>query len=378
MLDGILTAINSYAEVIPGGHAGAFVIAFAIFAFVFYTVAMVVFQAIKMLTTKTKTTLDDILIDRAKRPMKIFSILLSAYISLLWFYPGFEIAGHGTESIFIVLFIIAGTYSVDRIADGLMIWYGKEMAPKTESKFDDEVYPLFRKIARVLIYVVGLIILLSKLGIEISAFVAGLGIAGLAVALALQDTLTNFFAGVYMLADKPIKPGDYIKMEDATGVEGNVEDVGWRSTRIRTIAGNIIFVPNSKMAQSTITNFYSPMQEMSHTLVINASYKDEPEKVLASLKAAVNNVAKRTEKIVKPETATLRADKFGESSIEYKVIVSIATYTDKFPVQGELVKEIYYQFKKDGISIPFPTRTVYLEGDSGEKKEFKIRKGRKA
>lgn len=377
MLDGILSAINSYAAVLPGGHVTTFLIAFGIFAFVFYTVAMILFQAIKVLTSKTKTTLDDILIDRARRPMKIFSILLSAYISLLWFYPEFVLGGYGTTEVFIILAIIAGTYSVDRIADGLMVWYGQEIAPKTDSKFDDEIYPLFRKIVRVLIYIFGLIILLNKLGIEISAFIAGLGIAGLAVALALQDTLANFFAGVYILADKPIKPGDYIKMEDGSGVEGTVEEVGWRSTRIRTTAQNLVFVPNSKMATAIITNFYSPAQEMTHTLVIGASYNDEPEKVLASLKAAVASVAKRTGKIVKPENATIRADKFGESSVEYKVIVYIPTYLDKFPVQGELVKEIYYQFRKDGISIPFPTRTVYFEGGSAPK-EFKVKKGKKA
>ncbi|MEM4272190.1 MAG: mechanosensitive ion channel family protein, partial [Candidatus Bilamarchaeaceae archaeon] len=230
----------------------------------------------------------------------------------------------------------------------------------------------------VLIYVFGLIILLNKLGIEISAFVAGLGIAGLAVALALQDTLANFFAGVYILADKPIKPGDYIRLEEGGGIEGNVEEVGWRSTRIRTSAGNIVFVPNSKMATAIITNFYSPVPEMAHTVVIGASYDDEPDKVLASLRAAVNNVARKTGKIKNPDSAIIRPDKFGESSIDYKIIVKIPTYMDKYPVQGELVREIYYQFKKDGITIPFPTRTLYLEGSGSEKKEFKARKGRKA
>ncbi len=378
MLDGILTAINGYAGVLPGGHITTFLIAFALFSFLFYSVAMVLFRAIKALTEKTKTTLDDILIDRARRPMKIFSILLSAYVSLLWFYPEFNLAGHGTSEIFIVLFIIAGTYTADRLIDGIMVWYGQEIAPKTESKFDDEIYPLFRKIVRVLIYIVGFIILLNKLGIEISAFIAGLGIAGLAVALALQDTLSNFFSGVYILADKPIKPGDYIKIEDATGIEGNVEEVGWRSTRIKTLSGNIVFVPNSKLATSIITNFHAPSEEMGIALTFGASYNDEPDKVVASLKQAVKNAVKNGSKILNPDTTVVRADTFGDSSVNYKVVVKVPTYTDKYTVQGELVREVYYQFKKDGISIPFPTRTVYMEGDSGGKKELKLRKVRKA
>jgi small-conductance mechanosensitive channel len=267
---------------------------------------------------------------------------------------------------------------IDGIVDGGIAWYGKEIAPKTASKFDDEIFPLFRKIARVLVYVIGLLIILSDLGVEIAPLIAGLGIAGLAVALALQDTLGNFFSGVYMLADKPIRPNDYIKLEN--GVEGTVVEVGWRSTKILTLDNNYVFVPNSKVAQSTITNYYSPEERMGFVMEFSASYDDEPEKVVDALLEAAKEVEKRTGKTSSSAApAWARPDSFGESSINYKVGVQVLTYTDRFPVKGEMIKEVYKQFKARGITIPYPTRTVYLKGNEGEeKKEIRIRKGKGA
>jgi len=255
-----------------------------------------------------------------------------------------------------------------------MFWYGKEIAPKTSTKFDDEVFPIFRKIARVLIYVIGIIIILSELGVEIAPLVAGLGIAGLAVALALQDTLSNFFAGVYMMADKPIRPNDFVRVGDK--VEGIVVEVGWRSTKILTLENNYVFMPNSEVAKSTITNFYSPEEKMGYVMEFSASYDDEPEKVVEALLESAREIGKRSGKVVFGEgTPWALPDSFGESSITYKVGVQVPTYRDRFAVKGEMIKEVYKQFKARGITIPYPTRTVFLKDEAGRKKEIRIRRG---
>ncbi|MDD2655453.1 MAG: mechanosensitive ion channel family protein [Candidatus ainarchaeum sp.] len=363
---------------LPGGQITLALAVFVVSAFVLYYAVMVLIALFKKLSSKTKTTLDDILADKVRRPMKIISIVVAAFLAAGAAYPDAVVWGHSTFEIFKVLLMFCAVILIDAIVDGLMMWYGKEIAPKTSSKFDDEIFPLFRKIARVLIYVLGLLIILSELGVEIAPLIAGLGIAGLAVALALQDTLGNFFAGVYMTADKPIRPNDYIKL-DGTEVEGTVVEVGWRSTKILTLANNYVFVPNSKMAQTIITNFYSPETRMGYVMDFTASYDDEPEKVVEALLEAAKEVEKKTGKIraeVGPNWA--RADSFGDSAVNYKVGVQVATYVDRYAVKGEMVREVYHQFKKRGISIPYPIRTVYLKGNEGEKKEIRIKKGRGA
>ncbi|MEW5996918.1 MAG: mechanosensitive ion channel family protein [Candidatus Micrarchaeota archaeon] len=362
---------------LPGGQVTLAAAVFAVSAIILYSLATLLIKVFKKVSSRTKTTLDDVIADKVRRPFKIIAIILAAYIAAQVAYPGATMLGHPTFEIFKILMIAAAVILLDSIVDGAMLWYGREIAPKTSTKFDDEIFPLFRKIARVLIYVLGIIIILSELGVEIAPLVAGLGIAGLAVALALQDTLGNFFAGVYMLADKPVRPNDYIKIEDVN-VEGTVVEIGWRSTKILTLANNYVFVPNSKMAQSVITNFYSPEARMGYVMDFSASYEDEPEKVVEALLEAAKEVEKRTGKIISTVAPPwARADSFGDSAITYKVGVNVPTYVDRYTVRGEMVKEVYHQFRKRGISIPFPTRTVYIKGEEG-KKEIRIRKGKGA
>lgn len=367
--------VAEYVDVIPGGELTLSVIAFAILAAIFYTVVMAVFQTIKMMTRKTKTTLDDHLIKNLRRPMKWVSVILAAYLSLQLFYPEFSLGGHDLDNIFTILFIIVGTYTVNGLFSAFMGWYAEEMAPKTDSKFDDEIFPLFKKIGSALIYVIGLTIVLSTMGIEVSALIAALGVGGLAVALALQDTLSNFFAGVHLLADRPVRPGDYIKI-DGTDVIGTIEEIGWRSTRIRTWDNNIVYVPNSKMSASILINYFNPAEEMGYAMTFGVSYDDDPEEVIEGLWEALRKTEKITGKIVDVDTSTVRADSFGDSAVNYKVIVKIPVYEDRFGVQGEMVKQIFYVFKKKGISIPYPTTTVYMH-DAGKGKTQAKKRGKK-
>jgi small-conductance mechanosensitive channel len=372
--------VQSFLLGLPGGQITLALVVFVVSAFVLYYAAILLIALFKKVSSKTKTTLDDILADKVRRPLKLISIVVAAFLASGAAYPDAVLAGHSTVEIFKVLLMLCAIILIDAVVDGLLIWYGKEIAPRTSSKFDDEVFPLFRKVARVLIYVLGILIILSELGVEIAPLIAGLGIAGLAVALALQDTLGNFFAGVYMLADKPIRPNDYIRI-DGTEVEGSVVEVGWRSTKILTLANNYVFVPNSKVAQSIIINYYSPESRLGYVMDFTASYDDEPGKVVEALLEAAKEVEKRTGKITSGGGVTwARPDTFGESAINYKVGVQVPTYVDKYAVKGEMVKEVYTQFRKSGITIPFPTRTVYLKGDmdTGKGKEIRIKKGRGA
>jgi small-conductance mechanosensitive channel len=220
-------------------------------------------------------------------------------------------------------------------------------------------------IMKVSILVIGFLIILSVLGISITPILTALGVGGLAVALALQDTLANLFAGVHILMEKSIRIGDFVKLE--TGQEGYVEDITWRTTRVRMLPNNIVVIPNSKLAQSVVTNYYLPEKRMSLLIPIGVSYSSDPEKVEHILvEEAKNTVGEVPGLLGNPEPFVRFIPGYGESSLDFTLICQIGEFVDQYPVQHELRKRIFRRFKAEGIEIPFPHRTVYLR----EEKEW--------
>jgi small-conductance mechanosensitive channel len=216
--------------------------------------------------------------------------------------------------------------------------------------------------ARAVVYVVGGLVLLGALGIQITPLLTALGVGGLAVALALQDTLSNLFAGLHLLADKPIRVGDYVKIADT--IEGFVVDVGWRSTRVRLLMNSVVIVPNSTVAKSTIINYDLPESRMALLIRVNADYASDPDRVAAVL-------AEEAERAV-PEIPGLLADPrpvarlipgFGEFGLEFTLVCHVARFVDQYPVQDQLRKRILRRFRAEGIVIPFPARVVEVRGD---------------
>lgn len=209
---------------------------------------------------------------------------------------------------------------------------------------------------RLVILVVGGLVLLSSFGIAITPILTALGVGGLAVALALQDTLSNLFAGMHLLADKPIRVGDYVKIS-TENVEGFVVDVGWRSTRVRLLQNNVVIVPNSKVAQSVITNYEMPEPRMSLLMKISVSYATNPDHVETVLveeaSAAVGEVPGL---LGEPKPFVRFIPGFGDYSLDFTLICQVATFVDQFSVQHELRKRILRRFRAENIDIPFPTQ----------------------
>ena len=213
---------------------------------------------------------------------------------------------------------------------------------------------------RLLILVVGGLVLLGSLGIAVTPILTALGVGGLAVALALQDTLSNLFAGMHLLADKPIRVGDYVKIATES-VEGYVVDVGWRSTRVRLLQNNVVIVPNSKVAQSVITNYEMPEPRMSLLIPISVSYASEPDHVERVLvEAATAAVGEVPGLLGEPKPFVRFIPGFGDYSLDFTLICQVATFVDQFGVQHELRKRILRRFRAERIEIPFPTQ-VHVE-----------------
>ncbi len=200
---------------------------------------------------------------------------------------------------------------------------------------------------------------MDKLGLEIGPALAGLGIAGLAAALALQDTLSNFFSSVYIAADRPIKIGDYIEL--ASGEKGYVEDIGWRNTKIRTLPNNIILVPNAKLTQTILTNYNAPQKEMSIVIQVSVSYDSDLEKVERVTIAAARKVLKTVDGGVPDFEPFTRYHTFGDSGINFSVILRVKSFVDQYLITHEFVKELKRSYDKEKIVIPFPQRDVHIK-----------------
>jgi len=212
---------------------------------------------------------------------------------------------------------------------------------------------------RIVFASLGTMLLLDNLGISLTAVWTTLGVGSVAVALALQDTLTNFFAGVYIHLDSPVRVGDYVKLDDQH--EGFVVSLGWRSTHIRTLPNNIIVVPNSKLASSVITNYSMPEPAMSLLIPIGVSYDSDPEVIEKILVEEALEAAARIDGLMaEPKPFVRFIPGFGDSSLNFTLICRVNTFVDQYLVQHELRKRIFARFRRDGIEIPFPQRDIHI------------------
>ena len=220
----------------------------------------------------------------------------------------------------------------------------------------------------VAIWIVGGLVLLSGLGVSITPMLTALGVGGLAVALALQDTLSNFFAGVHLLLEKPLRIGDFVKLE--SGQEGYVVDIGWRTTRIRMLSNNTVIIPNNKITQSILTNYYLPEQRMGISITVRVSYDADPDRIEELLlDEAAKAVGQVPGLLGQPSPAVRLIPGFGTSSLELSLDCQVREFTDQYLVQHELRKRIFKRFKEEGLAIPYPQQTVHLRQDSSEQNE---------
>ncbi|MCC7201440.1 MAG: mechanosensitive ion channel [Nitrospirae bacterium] len=309
----------------------------------------------------TETDIDDIIIRSFKTPSIYWIIAIGLYI-------GVAISGLPEKYIFYlsktihVIVILSVTVATANLSGKIFTTYIQK------SKLPIPTTGLANVILKGVILILGLLIALSVIGISITPFLTALGVGGLAVALALQDTLSNLFAGVHILVEKSVSVGDFIKLE--TGQEGCVDDITWRTTRIRMPNNNMVIIPNSKLSQSIVTNYNLPEKSMSLAIPIGVSYSSEPEKVEQILiEEATKAVGHIPGLLGNPGPAVRFIPGFGESSLNFTLVCQVKEFTDQFPVQHELRKIILKRFREEGIEIPFPHRTVYLREEDEWKKQ---------
>lgn len=308
------------------------------------------------ITTKwaanTETPIDDLIINSTRLASILWCLIFALYLSMNFAYLPVNILD-SLRQIFVVLLFLSVTIVIAEILVKLIGFYIHKFAvdlPVTELTFT---------LTRIIILSLGLLIVLSYLGIPIMPLVTALGIGGLAVALALQDSLANFFSGIHLLIEQAILIGDYIELN--SGEKGYVLDIGWRTTKIRQIHNNVIIIPNKKLAESIITNFNLHEKRFLVRIEVSAGYESTPAYVERILLEITSEAMGKVPGLLADPPPTVRfAPGFGEFSLDFTLFVNVNEVTDKYFVQHELRKRIFTRFREVGIEIPFPRRTIYI------------------
>jgi small-conductance mechanosensitive channel len=218
------------------------------------------------------------------------------------------------------------------------------------------VSSLTRNIAWALIATLGGLVILNGLGLSITPMLTALGVGGLAVALALQEPLANFFAGLFITLAGQIRVGDYLKLD--SGQEGYVVDFSWRSTRLRMLSNNLVVVPNAKLAQAVVVNHHLPARDLAVLVEVGVDYSSDLQHVERVVEAVGKEVMAGVEGGVRDFEPFVRFHTFGESSVNFTVILRAREFVDQYLIKHEFVKRLHARLTEENIVIPFPIRTL--------------------
>ncbi len=301
---------------------------------------------------RSETQIDDLILEKIKPPF-----------SYIMFFVGIKLAmkplgldGNIFDKSIDTVVIIAAIYIAAAIADILIMAWGARLAQKTESELDDALIPLFSKGVRVVIFMIGLIWILGKWGIDVTPLVASLGVAGLALSFAVKDSLANIFGGISLILDQAMKVGDKVKLE--SGEVGIIHDIGLRSTRLRTFSNEIIIIPNGKFSNSRIQNYVQPTPLGRVTVDFGVEYGSDTDKV----REEILNLITSFEEIMVDEDhapAVLFLE-MGDSALKFSARFWVNDQSNVYAKKLEAMDKIYKTLNEKGFNIPFPTQTVYV------------------
>lgn len=252
-----------------------------------------------------------------------------------------------------ILLIVAILIFIDRLSSGAIKGYAASSDVLRNSN------GIATGISRGLIIAIGLLVILGTLGISVTPVIASLGISSLAVALALQPTLENFFSGVQLVMDKPFRVGDFIELE--SGEQGFVEKIGWRSTWIKMLPNNVVIMPNSNLSQSRIINYFYPSKELSVPVEIGVHYKSDLDHVERVTLEVARQILQEHEFGVETYDTFILFHSFADSSINFTVMLRAHEYFQRFFLKSAFIKALYKRYNQEGIVIPYPIRAINLE-----------------
>jgi small-conductance mechanosensitive channel len=311
-------------------------------------------RALRAWSSRTESRAAGILAEAMRGPSLMWALILGAHLAMQASDLPEKQADLAARALGILL-ILSLTLMGMRLARDLVRYSGRHLAGAAP------VTTLTQNLAQAGVLILGILVLFGDKLQRITPILTALGVGGLAVALALQDTLSNLFAGFYVSVAGQIRLGDYIKLN--TGEEGYVTDIGWRSTTFRGLGNNLIIVPNAKLAQAIVTNFCLPEKRMSAGVQVGVSYASDPGHVERVLLEIAEQAAREVPGMLEEPAPSVAFDPgFGESALGFTLNYQVAEFASQFAVRHELRKRIFRRFREENIRMPFPTRTIFLEG----------------
>jgi small-conductance mechanosensitive channel len=334
------------------GTTRAFIVAGGIVLFstlLGFIIERVLVAGLRRFAASTDIKFDDIVVSSLRGVARWGFFLLGVFAAL----PALPIPVSMNDEITMagrLVILIFAIIVVGRFASGIAAHYAHRLLPSSVS--------LTKIIVNAVVMMFGLLIIFQTMGIKITPLLTALGVGGLAVALALQDTLANFFSGLQVLASRQVRIGDYVQLDG--GHEGFVSDIGWRSATMKMLNNNMVIVPNTKLAQAIVTNYSLEERDFAVRTTIGVAYDSDLEHVERVTIEVAREVLSRIEGATTEVEPLVRYHTFGDSSIQFSVILRYHDYGAQYLAQHELVKALHKRYREEGIEIPYPIRTLIM------------------
>lgn len=313
-----------------------------------------VHQRLKLLTGRTRWRGDDVLLEGIKTHIVLWFFLAALYIAS----RGISIASPYNDylaRLVLLVLILSVTLAGSKVLVGLLNLWAERQAgfPPTA---------IFTNLVRITVISIGVMVVLQTLNISITPLLTALGVGGLAVGLALKDTLADFFSGLHILLSQKVKPGDFVQLD--SGEMGYIINITWRNTTMMERANNVISIPNARLSTAIVKNYDSRDSSFSIKVLVGVAYDSDLEKVERVALETAKAVVAEVEGAVKDFEPALRFYEFADSSINFRVYFRGQKYGDHHAIVHEFIKRLHRRFEEEKIEIPFPIRTLVHKNPS--------------
>ncbi len=315
----------------------------------------------KQILTKTKTTLDDRIIEVLRSNATLICIIIGIYVSIEHISKIStpdditlnQILYYLQIAIFIII-VLAVARLISRLIEAIFGWYMDEVSRKTQSNLTATIAPLTKKIISIVIFLTGLMIILEHFGVSIGSLLVSLGVGSLAIALAAQDTLANMIAGFVIMIDRPFRVGDRIQLP--SGEIGDVTQIGLRSTHILNFDNNHVVIPNAEIIKSRLINYSYPQQEIRALVDVGVKYGTD----IAEARKILLDLANNHPDVMKNPIPEVFLIDFAQSAAMLRLNMRTDDFKKKWLVETSIREQIYKAFADAGIIIPLPQQVVHL------------------
>ena len=349
-------SLEIFSETYYGNSLGSWFVTLAIIVtsvFVAKLLYWISGNVVRRIVGRTETRLDDIIVDMIEEPV-VFALAAAGIWYGLSYLTLPAAADRWIGNVFQVLIVLSIGWLITRLLDSLYREYIVPLTEKTETDLDDQLLPVLRKGTKIIVWGLTIVIALNNAGYDVGALLAGLGIGGLALAMAAKDTVSNIFGGFTIFTDRPFTIRDRVKI---AGYDGTIQEIGIRSTRLQTLDGRTVTIPNSKFADSPVENVSSePSRKV--TLNLGLTYDTTPEKMAEAtdvLRKIIADTPDTEEKVITGFNA------FGDFAMNILLIYYISKGGDIVGTQNSVNMEILRQFNAKGLEFAFPTQTLYTK-----------------